>query len=104
MAFVGRPTKYDPAYRDKLVDFYHQPSTVRLIKTFTTKNGTVIEEPYDAPNKPVHVVDFCDEINISIGTFYNWLDPNHASHQPEFLEAYTHAKKYLERNLVDNAL
>jgi hypothetical protein len=87
-----------------LVDFYCQPSTTEKIRTIRLKSGGEIEEPFQAPTKPVHVVDFCDFIDITVGTFYNWCDPSHASYHPDFLEAYTHAKKYLERNVVDNAL
>ncbi len=95
----GRPSKYLPEYCDQLVEFYNQPSTFERIRTITTKAGTVIEETFEAPNKPRHVVDFCDSIGIRIATFYEWI-----TEHVEFSEAYAHAKTYLERNIVDNAL
>ncbi len=45
------------------------------------------------------MVDFCDQIDVTVSTFYLWLEKH-----KDFSEAYTHAKSYLERNIVDNAL
>lgn len=98
-SFIGRPSSYREEYCDRLVKFYKQPSTKKQIRTVTLKNGSVINEPFDAPNKPVHVVDFCDDLDIAISTFYKWVED-----YPAFSEAYKHAKSYLERNVVDNAL
>lgn len=95
----GRPTKYKEEYCQQLIAYYNKPSTVEKIRTIRLKNGSEIEEPFDAPTKPSHVVDFCDEIGISVATFYTWLDTH-----KQFSEAYTHAKAYLERNIVDNGL
>lgn len=99
MARTGRPSKYKPEYCQKLIEFYHRPSTHTGIKKVTLKNGTVIEEECEYPNKPAHVVDFCDELNINITTFYEWIKVH-----PAFSKAYMHAKQYLERNITDNAL
>lgn len=95
----GRPTKYDPSYCQRLIDLYNAPSTEKRTRTIHLKNGTEITEEYDAPVKPVHVIDFCDEIGVDITTFYEWCKVH-----KEFSHAYAHAKGYLERNVVDNAL
>jgi hypothetical protein len=95
----GRPATYRPTYCQLLIAMYNKPSTRRGKKTYTTKNGTVIEEDIELPNKPTHVVDFCDKVHITTKTFYEWVKK-----YPEFSEAYAHAKSYLERNITDNAL
>lgn len=95
----GRPTKYNEEFCQRLIDFYNKPSTIEKSRTITLKSGTVIDETYEAPTKPTHVVDFCDQIGIGVSTFYDWLNEH-----KEFSDAYMHAKSYLERNVVDNAL
>ena len=95
----GRPTKYKPEYDALLVEFFNRPATRREIETYTTKNGTTIEKPFDAPEQPPFVVDFCDLLSIDVSTFYYWIDK-----QPSFSKAYAHAKMYLERNVVANGL
>lgn len=95
----GAPTLYRPEYCERLIEFFDKPSTKVMTKTVTLKSGTVIEEEYDAPEKPSHVVDFCIEIGIRTPTFYEWI-----AKYPQFASAYAHSKAFLERNIVDNAL
>lgn len=95
----GRPPIYKPEFPQLLIDMYNKPASRPGKKTFTTKNGTVIEEEVQIPILPTHVVDFCDVVGIRIGTFYEWLKEH-----PEFGEAYAHAKEYLSRNVGDNGL
>ncbi len=96
---IGRPTDYDPKYCQAILDFFNVDPTRETMKTITTKNGTVIEEESEIATKMPFMVDFCDKIGISRSTLHNWTREH-----PEFMDAYTRAKEYQERHLVNNAL
>lgn len=109
----GAPTKYRPEYAQRLIDFFNIDSTKESVKTFTTKQGTVIEEPVELANKMPFFITFADELGVDEETLLEWTKqryrdddkefPGQLKH-PEFNVAYSRAKKYQERHLVDNAL
>ena len=96
---AGAPTKYDPKYCQEILEFFNVEPVRQTTKTITTKNGTTIEEEGYLANPMPFLVDFCDKIGITKRTLLNWTEKHE-----EFLHAYTRAKEYQERHLVNNAL
>ena len=95
----GRPTDYKPEYCQKIIEFFSRPLTKTIIKKYTTKAGTVIEEPIEKGNEFPTIEEFADTIDCSAGTVVNWTKVH-----PDFMSAYMRAKGKWKDFLIKNAL
>jgi len=88
---VGRSTKYKPEFCDK------------LIKYFDAEPWKIVEGKRAYRRMPT-IEGFAKRIKVCISTIYNWIDKDHASFQPEFLDAYNKAKQLRKNWLIDVGL
>ena len=96
---TGAPTKYKPEYCQQIIEFFSRSPTKSATKTFTTKKGTVIEEPIELPND----IPFIAEFGRSIGVHHSVLD-KWAKHYKDFGLALSHAKELQKEFLIKNAV
>lgn len=95
----GRPSSYKPEYCDALIRFFDVEPCRAGKKTFTTKNGTVIEEEVEIPeNLPTFERFGCD-IGVTVGTMLSWCDV-----YPDFHKAYTQAKAFQKNHIIQNGV
>ena len=95
----GRPTQYRPEYCEEIIEYFDVAPYTTSVKTITTKNGSIIEEPITLPNDARFMVGFERLIGVSLQTLHNWC-----KEYPEFLEAFTQAKELQARHVAVNAL
>ena len=96
---VGRPTKYRPEYCQQLLAHFSQPLTKTVIKKYTTKAGTVIEEPIEKPNELPTIEGFAESIGVVKDVIIDWTNK-----YPEFLFAYRRAKQIFRDFIVRNGI
>ena len=88
----GRPTTYRPEICQELIDWFDQDPWEEV-------NGKK-----QARRLPTFIA-FAREKKIALATIYNWINPKHASYQPEFLETFEKLAKDAQKEaLIQNAL
>ncbi len=96
----GRPTSYDPAYAEQLLEYFNIDPWVEVPVTFYNKDGGVSKETIERkPNPPPHLSAFARKIGVSRDTLYQW-----AKVHPEFSDAVTRAKEQRREIIIDNGL
>ncbi len=95
----GRPTDYREEYCQDIVEFFSRPLTKTVIKTYTTKAGTVIEEPVERPEELPTIEEYCNRLGISKQALSEWVKVH-----PRFGDAYVRAKQLEKDFLVKNGL
>lgn len=103
---AGQPTKYKPAHCQALIDFFDvEPWEQQKIEHFDDE-GRVIktEEGKRVYRRMPTLRGFAKHIKTCIATVYNWLDQDHASYQPKFLDSYNIAREYRTDWLIDVGL
>ena len=91
MAKVGRPTKYDPIYPERIVQFFSPPHFIYKDMTITKSDGTQIDKTVIEPCPPLFLSDFARSIGIKMGysqTFSRW-----AKKYKKFSDALKEAKE-----------
>ncbi len=99
MAKTGRPTKFKPEYCQKMIEFFNVPTFIQSKKTFTTKNGTVIEEPVKVLNLLPTFERFAENLEVTVGTMLQWKKQSRA-----FSQAYTRAEQMQKDWLVQGGV
>lgn len=79
----GRPTDYDPAYCQKIIDYFSVPAK-------TAEGKPTLFPTFQR---------FAHEIGVSMSTLSKWRDEI-----PEFSEAYAHAKGLQESIWLQNGM
>lgn len=97
MARTGRPTKYNPQLCQKLVDFFNRPATIDKIKTYQTKAGTTIEEPFQVVNILPTFERFAFENGMTVQVIYDY-----EKKFPEFKHSFTQAKELQKDFIIQN--
>jgi len=96
----GRPSTYKPEYPQQLIKFFNSfELTKQIIKKYTTKNGTIIEEPIERSNKIPTFQAFARSIETTSETLEEWAKKN-----VEFAEAYSRAKDIQKEFIFQNTL
>ena len=95
----GRPSKYRPEYCQQMIEFFQRPLTHTKIKTYTTKAGTVIEEPIEVPNELPTLEEFSESIGIWKQNLLEWTKI-----YPDFHAAYVRAKQLFRDFIVKNGI
>jgi hypothetical protein len=97
---IGRPTKYDPLYCQKLIEFFDlEPWEDREIPHMG-KTGEFKWMDYKRmANRLPTVRGFCKKIGIHYDTFYTWIKEH-----KDFSDAFTHAKDLQKWFLIENGL
>lgn len=96
---IGRPSSYDASICERLLTFMSKPHTHKLEKTYTTKAGTVIVEPFETPTELPTVERFMINEGLNYERISQWKK-RYAS----FADAYARAKLIEKDHLVQNAL
>ncbi len=96
---TGRPSKYDPTYCNGIIEFFSRSLTKTLTKTYTTKAGTIIQEPIEQANELPTMEEYCNTLGITVNTLKEWTKED-----PDFLIAVTRAKQLEKDFLVKNGL
>jgi len=96
---VGRPTKYDPIYAEKLIEFFDIDPVEYKDITITYKDGSTKDISQEEAAPIPFLTDFCKTIGITEDTIVNWTKK-----YPEFLGAYKRAKKLQVQFIMTNAL
>lgn len=95
----GRPTKYNPAYCQDLIDFFSiEPIQYKDI-TVTHKDGTQIDKTEMEAAPTPYFTTWCAKIGIEESTFWEW-----AHKYQEFSIAYKRAKKLQREFIIETAL
>lgn len=90
--------EYKPEYCQKIIEFFSCPLTYQVIKTYTTKNGTVITEPIERPNRLPTFEYFANHfLDLSCKTLIEWTKI-----YPEFSDAYARAHELQKEFIVQN--
>ena|SRR3990167_5653193 len=84
----GRPSKYDPSFCQKIVDYFS-------VEPYRVIPKTKREIPNDLP----FLSNFADSIGVNQDTLHEWCKVH-----PEFSEAFKKAKELQEQFLVINGL
>jgi hypothetical protein len=96
----GQPTKYDPEYCEKVIEYFRREPTSTLYKREYFKDGTIkTEVPILTANQLPTFEKFADEIGVHVDTLHEWCKVH-----TEFSEAYAHAKKLQEHIWKVNSL
>ena len=95
----GRPTKYRPEFCQMIIEHFEIGLTKTLKKTFTTKNGTVIEEEIEKAAEFPMFEEFAHKIDVTCETMLQWC-----SIHPDFSESYARAKQLQKQFLVKNGI
>ena len=103
---AGQPTKYRRAHCQALIDFFDvEPWESQKIEHFDEDGAiTKTEDGKRVYRRMPTIEGFAKTITVCIATVYNWLDKEHASFQPKFLESYNRAREYRKNWLVDVGL
>lgn len=101
---IGRPTKYQPEYTQKIVDFFSPPHFAIKDMTITKADGTQIDKTEMEAFPPVFLSDFARSIGVPLpsyrNTFAYW-----AEKFPEFSHALKEAKELeIERIRVNASM
>jgi len=100
----GRPTKYKPAFCQKMIDFFNRPNHFEEKKIPHYKSGKktwndIKRFPTNLPT----MVGFARHIKVGFATVYTWMDPQHASFHKEFLDTFTHICKPMQKDFLIQA-
>ena len=102
----GRPSKYDPIYCEKIVEYFKIPFFEnKLIKKVTKKKGKDGKETEEVNHyeevatSPRFIRGFAESIGIKHGTLIEW-----SKIHPEFSEAYNEAKDLQTEHIVTCAI
>jgi hypothetical protein len=87
----GRPTKYKPEFCQQLIAYFD-------IEPWTETDGK------RQANRLPTLNNFSKMIGVGISTVYDWIDKDHASHQPKFSDAFQRALDCRKDFLVENGL
>ncbi len=96
---TGRPSDYKEEYCKDIIEFFSRALTKDVIKTYTTKAGTVIEEKIEKPNELPTLEEYCNKLGIVVNTLKAWTKDH-----PDFLTAFTRAKQLEKDFLVKNGI
>jgi hypothetical protein len=92
----GRPTSYKKEYADKIIAYFDRPAYIETVKRFTTKNGSVIEEPIRIPNVIPTFDRFAHEVcNTDHKRLHEWKKQS-----ADFRDAYARAQGLRKAFLV----
>jgi hypothetical protein len=100
---LGRPTKYDSAFCQQLIDFFD----VEAYREDIVNEGTTRERIQIIPGKFPTLQRFAAKIGVTKQTLWNWAtaqDETGDKKHPEFFDAYTRAKDLQEAVLVEGAM
>lgn len=102
----GRPSKYDPSYCQKMIDYFKIPFFEnKLIKKVTKKkgkDGKEVEEVNhyeEVATSPRFIRGFAESIGVSHVTVVEW-----SKIHPEFSNAYNEAKELQSEHIVTCAI
>jgi hypothetical protein len=100
----GRPTKYKPELCDAIIKFFDvEPYIDKEIPHY--KDGEVKWSDFKrVANRLPTLIRFAKSKKIAIRTIYDWVDKKSAVFQPEFLRAFTQAKRLQKEFLIENGL
>ena len=96
---VGRPSKYDPSYAKKLIDYFDVEVQNFKDITITYKDGSTKEITEEEASPLPTKRKFCKSIGINISTFHEW-----AKKYPEFTNAYIEATELQHDFIMENGL
>ncbi len=95
----GRPSSYKEEYCQDIIEFFNRPTTRIITKTYTTKAGTIIEEPIEKGCEFPTIEEYCSKIGVETSTLYDWLKV-----YPDFHSAFLRAKALQKDCLIKNAI
>jgi len=96
---LGRPSKYQPKYCQKIIEYFTQELFFDRVKSvITQKSGSEIINYEMVPNPPKFLNAFAYEIGVDDKTLENWT-----KHFPDFFLAYTRAKQIQREHIVSLA-
>lgn len=96
---MARPTDYDPAYCERIVEFFNREPWTEHQRTITRRDGSTVEETYRLPAELPTLANFACHIGVHRDTLHEW-----GKVYPEFSDAIKRAKAHQERILVSNGL
>jgi hypothetical protein len=100
---IGRPTKYDDAFADQLIEFFSQAPTREV--TNYDKNGN--ETTQVLPGMFPTLARFATNIGVTRETLHDWATAKNLDGElryPAFSYAYKKAKDLQEANLVEGTI
>lgn len=102
---MARPSKYDPKFCKQLIDFFDvEPYEDKELPHYGKEGKLKWKDFKRVANRLPTIRNFAKHIKISVATVYNWLNPEHSSHQPKFLDAFNTTKDLQKWFLIENGL
>lgn len=104
---VGRPSKFEPRFAERLIAFFDQPPYEEKTKTIFTRRGDKVEINYDAPTDFPTLASFAISIGVHRDSLHEWANAKNEKGQlinREFSDAYKRARDFQERYLTTNGL
>jgi hypothetical protein len=95
----GRPTKYDPKYCDKLIEFFSGERYKEVQIVTTGKNDYEKIETKQVANELPTFEQFAHQIDVNGDTLVEWSKVHE-----DFSAAYTHAKELQKNFLIQNGM
>jgi len=87
---VGRPSKYDVKYCDKVIEFFSRSPNKEVVQEYGYKL---------LPNPLPFFSDFAYLIGVNVDTLHEWKKKH-----PEFSESYKRAQELQKQFLITNGL
>jgi hypothetical protein len=101
---VGRPSVYDPAFADMLIEFFSQPP-IREVITHDAKGNEIRQ---NLPGTFPTLARFATNIGVTKQTLHDWATAKVFEtgelKNPEFSDAYKKAKDLQEANLIEGTI
>ena len=96
---LGRPSKYDPKFCKRIIDYFTQDLYIERIKSrITSKTGAVCENMELLPNPPKWFGSFAYSIGVTQKTLTEWIKT-----KADFCLAYTRAKELQHEHIKNLA-
>lgn len=102
----GQPTKYKKKFCQMLIDFFDCEPFDKIELPHYQKDGKTLKwmDYKITPARMPSLIKFAKKIGVGYRTLYDWIDEKHNSYQPEFSQAYMHAKELRKEWLIDLGL
>ena len=96
----GRPTKYQAAYCEKIIDYFRvEPQQVEYKRTYYADGSIKSEEPVTVGAQFPTFQGFADSIGVDMSTLTEWRGK-----YARFSAAYSHAKELQEKIWLVNGM
>lgn len=102
---TGRPTKYDPKYCEKIIEYFDQEPHKDVDIPHMGKTGEFKWMDFKRVSNPLPTfLGFAKKIGVNGDTLVEWAKEENKEKYPGFSAAYLHAKELQKWFLIENGL